>query len=130
MKNMLRHFRKILPVLAGTYVSEPNSGSFDFLKNKKNILKEMEFCLKEQNLVGIYSTVLGEGMFLVGVESIIYGDEGALVIFHPFDMAGICLSRRTLNLHEIARIVPFNNKYIAPQSTLTHPIKAQEVQFA
>ena len=79
------------------------------------MLQEFQYCLRHANLVGIYCPMLGNGMFLVGVENIVSADNGsATVIFFPHDMSGHLLSRRSLELDDITMIVPFNNPYINP----------------
>ena len=79
------------------------------------MLEEFKFCLQHRNLVGVYCPILGNGMFLVGVENIIWGDDGsASIVFFPLDMSGHSLARRSIELSEITSIVPFNNPYISP----------------
>ena len=78
------------------------------------MLSELEYCLGKRNLVGVYCPLLGNGLFLVGVENIVYGDDGTLIVFYSQDMSGHVLSRRTLHIDEINMIVPFNNPYISP----------------
>lgn len=114
MINISEKLGKILPFIANTVEAETSPGSFDFIRSKAHMLRELEYCKQHNNLVGIYCSLLGNGMFLVGVENIVYGDEGVLIIFHKRDMSGHALARRTLELSEISVIVPFNNPYVPP----------------
>jgi hypothetical protein len=114
MRNLPDQLKKIIPFLTNKMLTEASSGSFDFIRSKKEMLKEFEYCLRERNLVGVYCPLLGNGMFLVGVENIVSGDEGSLIIFYSLDMSGHALSRRTLHVDEISMIVPFNNPFIPP----------------
>jgi hypothetical protein len=111
MKNLSERIKNLFPFITHTMIPETNPASFDFIRGTNAMLKEFEYCLRERNLVGVYCPVLGNGMFLVGVESILYGDDGVLLIFHKQDMSGHFLSRRTLRLDEISMIVPFNNPF-------------------
>jgi hypothetical protein len=121
MKILTEQFKKILPFFTHSIVSETSFASFDFIRRKEHMLKELEYCCKTANLVGVYCPLLGNGMFLVGVEEIVSGDDGSLVIFYSRDMSGHTLSRRTLHIDEITMIVPFNNPYVQPLPfTLTH----------
>jgi hypothetical protein len=44
-----------------------DNASITFLKTPKSILAEINYSKKSQNVLGIYSAVLGEGMFLTSV---------------------------------------------------------------
>jgi hypothetical protein len=114
MKNLTEKFKKIHTFLANAMVSETSFASFDFIRTKDHMLRELEYCRRASNLVGVYCPLLGNGMFLVGVEQIVTGDDGVLIIFHPSDMSGHTLSRRTLQIDEITMIVPFNNPFVQP----------------
>lgn len=115
MKGLTGRVKSFLPQLKNSLLAETTFASFDFIRSKGKILRELQFCLKEQNLVGIYCPLLGNGMFLVGVENIIADDSGLSVItFFPQDMSGHRLARRSIELNEIDLIVPFNNPYVDP----------------
>jgi hypothetical protein len=114
MKNLTEKFKDLIPFLANSMMAQSSDASFDFIRSKKKMLSELEYCLGKRNLVGVYCPLLGNGMFLVGVENIVYGDDGTLIVFYSQDMSGHVLSRRTLHIDEINMIVPFNNPYISP----------------
>jgi hypothetical protein len=114
MKNLTERFKDLIPFLANSMMAQTSDASFDFIRSKKKMVSELEYCLRNTNLVGVYCPLLGNGMFLVGVENIVYGDDGILIVFYSHDMSGHTLSRRTLHIDEITMIVPFNNPYIAP----------------
>jgi hypothetical protein len=117
MKNLVEKVRKMIPLLVEDYTLE-KTGSFDFLHHKKEIMKELDFCRKTGTLVGVYSKKLGNGLFLVGVEEIVYGIKAELIIFRPFDMSGYHLTDRTVLLEEIDMIIPFNNRYVKPDISI------------
>jgi hypothetical protein len=114
MKNLTEKFKDLIPFLANSMMAQSSDASFDFIRSKKKMISELEYCLRKSNLVGVYCPLLGNGMFLVGVENIVYGDDGTLIVFYSQDMSGHTLSRRTLHIDEINMIVPFNNPYISP----------------
>jgi hypothetical protein len=115
MKNLTDRVKDFIPFIAHSMISETTGASFDFIKRKQKMLEEFKFCLQHGNLVGVYCPILGNGMFLAGVENIIWGDDGSpSIVFFPFDMSGHALARRSIELNEITSIVPFNNPYISP----------------
>jgi hypothetical protein len=126
MKKITETLREFLPALKEKVLAETNLASFDFIRSKSTLRKEFEFCLRERNLVGIYCPLLGNGMFLVGVENIIYGEDGGTnIVFYSHDMSGHTLARRTLCIDEITMIVPFNNAFVHPA-----PLKIHNIQLA
>jgi hypothetical protein len=126
MKKITEKLRGFLPALKESVLAETNPASFDFIRPKNTLLKEFEFCLREGNVAGIYCPLLGNGMFLVGVEKIIYGENGsALIVFFTHDMSGHALARRRLSIEEITMIVPFNNAFVHPA-----PLKVHKIQLA
>jgi hypothetical protein len=115
MRNLTDIINSHLPFLGAMLKTpEPQDRSFDVFENKNLILKEMEYSAKTRNVVGVYSRVLGNGMFLVGVEEVIEGAGDKMIVFYPYDMGGYELPRRILFLDEISSIVPFNNGYVSP----------------
>jgi hypothetical protein len=115
MKFIPEKLKGYFPTLTQALLPEiPSAPSFDIIRDSKTILKEMEFSKRTGNLVGVYSDALGTGLFLLGVQEIVNGDDGELVIFYPMDMSGFALSRRTIHIREINMLVPFNNPYIQP----------------
>lgn len=117
MKKLTDRVKNFFPFLTNSMLSETGIISFDFIRSKSKMLQEFQFCLRQRNLVGIYCSLLGNGMFLVGVEDIHFGENGSsTIIFFPQDMSGHTLARRSIELGEITSIVPFNNPYISPVS--------------
>jgi hypothetical protein len=117
MKNLVCKIKRIIPLLVEDYTAA-DSGTFDFICKKNQIIKELDFCRKTGTLIGVYSKELGDGLFLVGVEDIVYAIKDDLVIFHPCDMTGFELRRRSIFLSEIHMIIPFNNRYVKPNISI------------
>jgi hypothetical protein len=120
MKNLAAKFKSYLPKITESFFAENLNASVEFVKRKKIILQELQYCHNKGNLVGVYSDVLGEGMFLLGVEDVIQLQDEELIVFYPDDMSGLPLKRRTIFLKEIKKIVPFNNLYINPRNTFLY----------
>lgn len=127
MISLAQNFKKVIPFITDAFTQSwaPEVGlrveppSFDILKEKKQILREMEFSRNTGNLVGVYSKRIGEGMFLVGVQDIIRNEaDDFTIVFHPFDMSGHPLVQPAISLREICMIVPFNNPYRKPNEIL------------
>lgn len=115
MKKFTDRVKNFFPALTSSMLPETNPASFDFIRTKGKMLQEFEYCLRHRNLVGVYCPLLGNGMFLAGVENILCGeDRSSMIIFFPYDMSGHRLARRSIELDEITMIVPFNNSYVSP----------------
>jgi hypothetical protein len=120
MKNLAAKFKSYLPKLTESFLAENLNASVEFVKKKRLILQELQYCHNKGNLVGVYSDAFGEGMFLLGVEDIIHLQEEELIIFFAYDMSGLPLKRRTIFLKEINKIVPFNNPYTNPKNSFLY----------
>lgn len=117
MKKIVEKVKKAIPLLIEDYTAE-DAGSFDFIQHKNEIMKELDFCRKRGNLVGVYSSKMGQGLFLVGVQEIIYGIKSEIIIFHPVDMGGYKLAMNAVPLEDIDKIVPFNNRFVMPDISI------------
>jgi hypothetical protein len=116
--NLSEKLKSYLPKLQEKFLHQPENGSFDFIRGRKTILRELQYCLRAKNLVGVYSNNLGKGMFLLGVEKIISEGDHHLIVFHSHDMSGVELQKRVIGLEEIELVVPFNNPYVNPEPEL------------
>jgi hypothetical protein len=90
------------------------SPPLDFVKSKKSILRELVFAKQSGNLIGIYCSALGEGMFLTGVEAIEPAMKDEVIVFGQYDLSGKILLRTELALEEIQMVCPFNKPYRSP----------------
>jgi len=117
MKNLVGKIKRIIPLLVEDYTAA-DSGTFDFISKKNQIIKELDFCRKTGALVGVYSKQLGDGLFLVGVEDLVYDIKDDLVVFHPYDMTGFELRQRSIRVSNIHMIIPFNNRYVKPNISI------------
>ena len=113
MRVLAHKLKAYLPILTESIIQE-SCTSIDFIKSRKLILAELRYCLNHGNLVGIYSDVLGSGMFLLGVEDIITLGDNEVIVFYSHDLSGLPINRRTLFITEISMVVPFNNPYSYP----------------
>ena len=90
------------------------SGGIELIKTKKRLLSAVINCYKNQTLIGIFSPVLGEGMFVTGVHDIYDYNEEPIVMLKRYDICGELLIRETLALNEIKAICIFDNAYKHP----------------
>ena len=88
-----------------------DSPSIDFIRTRKGILKELLTSRDHETIIGVYSRVFGEGMFLVAVKDIEYLSKGEVVIFYPYDLSGKKLSRSRVLHDEIQMVCPFNKVF-------------------
>ncbi|MBT1699547.1 hypothetical protein KK083_21795 [Fulvivirgaceae bacterium PWU4] len=86
----------------------------DFVKTRKGILKELVLSKQSGKLIGVYSRVLGEGMFLTCVEAIQPHGKDEQIVFHRYDMSGKMLARTRISIDEIHMVCPFNKLFRSP----------------
>jgi hypothetical protein len=121
MKKLVEKVKKAIPLLIEDYTAE-DTGSFDFVQHRNEIMKELDFCQKKGSLVGVYSRKMGQGLFLVGVQEIIYGIKSEFIIFYPFDMGGYKLTTNAVSLEDIEKIIPFNNRFVMPDFSISREL--------
>ncbi|HYG02810.1 MAG TPA: hypothetical protein VD927_10220 [Chryseosolibacter sp.] len=80
----------------------------DFIRTKKQILRELQISKESGNIIGVYARAFGEGMFLTQVEYIDKCDSEEIIHFHRYDMSGHILSRCEIGISEIKMVFPFN----------------------
>src|SRR5688500_16398928 len=90
--------------------------TFDFIRSKKGILRELSLSRESGNVIGIYSNVLGPGMFLTAVETI---ENAEIVVVKQNDISGQMLSRTRIWIDEIQMVCPFNKAYRSPVVAIT-----------
>lgn len=88
--------------------------SFDFIKTRKAILRELMLSKTSRTVVGIYCKGFGEGMFLTTVDEIEQSMSGEVVAFHPYDISGRIINHPRVALHEIQMVCPFYKTYERP----------------
>ena len=115
MKNFAEKIKALVSPKSASAAIISNT-PFDFVKSRKGILKELVISKKSGNLLGVYSKVFGEGMFLTEVQQIEQTGKEEVVTFNRFDMSGCILSRTRVTIDEIQMVCPFNKSYRAPVS--------------
>lgn len=97
--------------------SEPKNiqaGPVQFIKVKRSMLKALKHARESGIAVGLNSGILGEGMFLVGVERVDSSGAEEVIILKPYDMSGHLLIRPYLTLDEIKWVSPLSFPYKNP----------------
>src|SRR5688500_19202003 len=107
MKNFAQKIRSLISPKDESIDQIPYT-PYDFVKTKKNILKELIISRQSGKLLGVYSRALGEGMFLTGVEDIEKHGKDEVIVFNRYDMSGYILSRTRVSLEEIHMVCPFS----------------------
>jgi hypothetical protein len=92
-------------------VSTPH---LQLIKSKKGILRELLFSKQNGSVIGVYSSDLGEGMFLTTVDDIFRVENDEIIVFRAIDIHGSRLHRTHFSLNEIDTVCPFNAKYADP----------------
>jgi hypothetical protein len=85
-------------------------------KHRKAIREALSESCATGKVVGVYSPVLGDGMFLTCVDQISVHERDEIVVLKPYDMNGVLLVRTDLSIAEIKSVCPFASFYINPLS--------------
>src|SRR5436190_13161279 len=86
----------------------------EILKSRKPILKALNYSWESGSLIGIYSSALGDGMFVTSVEDIYALGKEEIIVLKPYDVAGCILQRGILSINEIRALCPFKSLYKNP----------------
>jgi len=82
----------------------------------KDILEELIASQENGNVIGIWSTSLGTGLYMCAVENI-YDDDvehDKVIILKEKDLNGVQLEAHVLFLQEIEKVFPFKTLYNDP----------------
>jgi hypothetical protein len=109
--NLVDSLKKTLSIGAS---NENGDSPMTFVKSKKGILKELIASRDSGNLIGIYSKVLGDGMFLVGVNNIETDTSAEIIVFETYEQSGMILNRTRVSIDEIKLVCPFAKRYLNP----------------
>ena len=113
MKNFAEKIRSLISVKLPS--NSADLTPFDFVKNRKAILRELLIAKQSGTILGVYCKAFGEGMFLTGVEHVeISGTRQGYVVFYPYDLSGKLLVKNTIELEEIQMVSPFSRPYRNP----------------
>ncbi len=87
------------------------------ITDSKNILNELSASQEIGNVIGIWASPLGTGLFMCAVENILDDDveHDKLIILKEKDRNGVQLQAHVLFLQEIEKVFPFKTIYDTPQ---------------
>jgi hypothetical protein len=96
--------------------SESPSGeiALRFVKTRKEITRAIINSLDNQEVLGIYSPALGEGLFLTGVLFFETSQAEPIVTLNRYDHNGVLLHRTELGISEIKAACALKMKYENP----------------
>jgi len=82
----------------------------------KYILDELTASQEKGNVIGIWASPLGEGLFMCAVENIFDDDveHDMVIILKDKDLNGVPLQAHVLFLQEIDKVFPFKTLYNDP----------------
>ena len=112
MTNLISHLNKI--VFKRSETDTPPPGTFEVVKFRKSLLKALGESRRRGTTIGIYSDVLGEGMFMTAVEDIYEDTNEIIIVLKRYDLSGSILQRNTLSLSEIRAVCAFDTQYKNP----------------
>lgn len=86
------------------------------IREPKYILDELIASQEQGNVIGIWATSLGDGLFMCAVENIYHDDEehDEVIILKEHDLNGAPLQARVLFLQEIEKVFPCKTRYNDP----------------
>lgn len=96
-------------------INMPNT-PFDFVTEPREVLRALLDSKSNGTAIGIRAKVLGEGMFVTGVEDILIGDgsENTRIILKGYDFTGHVLQTNAMLLTEIDGVCSFTSKFGNP----------------
>jgi hypothetical protein len=82
----------------------------------QDILDELAASQKNGNVIGIWASPLGTGLFMCGVQNILSDEveHDMVVILKEKDLNGVLLHAHVLFLQEIEKVFPFKTQYSDP----------------
>src|SRR5688572_17842845 len=84
--------------------AQQTTGGLEFIRFKKNLINSLILAHKAGTAVGIYSNVLGDGMFVTGIEDIYDYEDDYIIHLKRYDVLGTILIRNTISLSEIKAV--------------------------
>jgi hypothetical protein len=114
MKNIFQKLALFPHKNSDVNTNHETKGELTFIRSKKEIAKQIHRSKEDGSVLGIYSQIFGDGMFLCGIEDcyMLHGQE--VVVLKPYDMNGLLLLRNEIDLSEIRGVCPIPGKYINP----------------
>src|SRR5687768_16642537 len=111
MKILAEKLRTIISGSADN-TNQKKNHPFDCIKTRKGIVRELLISKESQNLVGLISPSLGEGMFLVTVLSLESENAEEMVAFQRYEITdGRFQVVTRLSVNEIKGVCPFVHNY-------------------
>jgi hypothetical protein len=112
MKNFIE---KLRDGIMSPFEHQPQQlNSLHLLKQRSLIRKQLIESKGTGKVLGVYCPIIGNGMFLTGVDDIILTDKHEMVVLKPYDMNGILLVPNQVPLTAIRSVCPFESFYINP----------------
>jgi hypothetical protein len=87
---------------------------FAFISDPDEILPALHDSKKYGTVVGISAPILGNGVFLTSVESIVETNSDHVITLKGYDVTGYILERNKLRLTDIRGICPFKSEFKNP----------------
>jgi hypothetical protein len=85
-----------------------------FISDPEQILPYLEHSKVEGTVVGISAPILGNGIFLTGIEDIRKQGEDFIIVLKGYDVTGYILERNKISLNDIRAICPFKSPFNNP----------------
>lgn len=85
MKHVADRIRRIITRNANS-ITQRRRHSFDFVKTRKGVLRELMLSKSSGNLIGLISPVLGEGIFIVLVVDIDSHNAEEMISYRKYDV--------------------------------------------
>ena len=108
MKILAEKLRTIISGSVDNSIQKKNV-SFDCIKTRKGIVRELLISKESGNLVGLVSPALGEGLLLVLVLSLETENAEEMVVFQKYEITdGRFQVTAKLSVNEIKGVCPFS----------------------
>ena len=113
MKIITERIRSIISGNSETILRKKHS--FDCIRTRKDITRELMISKESKSLLGLISPSLGEGMFIVLVESVESNHSEQIVSFRRYEITERHFKEtERLTVNEIKGVCPFVHNYQVP----------------
>jgi hypothetical protein len=93
---------------AGMNPHEPGQQE-DFIVHPDEILRAVTASMENGTAIGIYSPVLGNTMYITGVDELFVDGDNTFVVLKKYDMSGHIFECHMLKLSAIVSVCPFTS---------------------
>ena len=85
-----------------------------FISEQDQIIEILHQSKDQGTVVGLSAPILGNGVFLTGIENVIKNENDYLIVLKGYDVTGYILERNKIKLSDIRCVCPFKSPFNNP----------------